>query len=98
MSEQDEGGKWVWVFILGVIVGALLMVGVGGGLWMVQARQAQAEALEARDRAEQAEEEARIEREVAERARRVAEEHAAQARAEVEKVRQDKGRREEAGK
>jgi hypothetical protein len=99
MSEQDEGGKWVWVFLLGVIVGALLMLGVGGGLWMVQARRAQAEAQEERDRALRAEEEARLLRALDE-IRRKEDELAELARveAEAEKARQTKGSREEAGK
>jgi hypothetical protein len=83
MSDTDDQGKWIWAFLLGVIVGALLMLGVGGGLWMVQARQAREmmmeaerarmEELAARERAEEvmlAAERARAEAEKAERARK----------------------------
>jgi hypothetical protein len=84
MTEYDEGGgKWVGPFLLGVIVGALLMLGIGGGLWMVQAgrmreaamdaERAHMEELMARERAE----EARLETErallMAEKARQEAE-------------------------
>jgi hypothetical protein len=84
MSEQDDGGgKWVWVFVLGVIVGALLMLGVGGSLWMVQAgrmrdaameaEQAHMEELVARERAEEARLEAERELLMVEKARQEAE-------------------------
>jgi hypothetical protein len=67
MSEHDEDqGKWVWSFILGVIVGALLMLGIGGGLWTMQARQARM--MEERARAAEM-----MAREEAERARLEAE-------------------------
>jgi hypothetical protein len=74
MSEHDEDqGKWVGAFLLGVIVGALLMLGVGGGLWTVQARQAQMMAEQALE-AERARLDAEMAaREEAERARLEAE-------------------------
>jgi hypothetical protein len=51
MSEHDEGGgNWVWPFVLGVIVGILLMLGVGGVLMTKQFRDAAVE----RDLAEEA--------------------------------------------
>jgi uncharacterized protein HemX len=55
-EERDDQGKWVWAFLLGLIVGALLVVGIGGGLFMVQARQArmaaEEEAMKALEEAE----------------------------------------------
>jgi hypothetical protein len=53
-EERDDQGKWVWAFLLGVIVGAMLMLGLGGGLFMVQARQARALAEEAAMEADRA--------------------------------------------
>jgi hypothetical protein len=41
MSERNEGGKWVGAFVLGVIVGLLLTVGVGAALWMAYVRRAE---------------------------------------------------------
>ena len=74
MSEHDEDqGKWVGAFLLGVLVGALLMLGIGGGLWTVQARQARM--MEERARAAEM-----MAREEAERARVMAEEAAVRAR------------------
>ncbi len=68
-DERDDQGKWVWAFLLGVIVGALLMLGLGGGLWMVQARQARALAEQAAMEAERARMMEMEAREQAERAR-----------------------------
>jgi hypothetical protein len=72
-DERDDGGKWVWAFVLGVIVGILLTLGVGGVLLTTQARRAAMEA----ERARMMEMEAR---EAAERARREAEAAEAEAR------------------
>jgi hypothetical protein len=69
MSEHDEDqGKWVGAFILGVIVGVLLMLGIGGGLWTMQARRARAAEMMAREEAERALHEAERARLEAERA------------------------------
>jgi hypothetical protein len=87
MSEQDEGGgNWVWPFVLGVIVGVLLMLGIGGAFVTTQYRRAADEATRARAME-------RLAREEAERARREAE-RAEQALAEVEaKLKAEKGKR-----
>jgi septal ring factor EnvC (AmiA/AmiB activator) len=71
-EERDDQGKWVRAFLLGMIVGALLVVGVGGGLFMVKARQASRAAEEAAMEAERA-------RAMAEEERLRAEEQAARA-------------------
>jgi hypothetical protein len=81
MSEHDEGGgNWVWPFVLGVIVGILLMLGVGGVLMTKQFREAAVE----RDLAEEAAARARdmemLARQEAERARHAAEEALAKAK------------------
>jgi hypothetical protein len=89
MSEHDEGGgNWVWPFVLGVIVGVLLMLGVGGVLVTTQYRRAadeaaRARALErlAREEAERASREAERAREMEMEARRAAEQAAAEAEA-----------------
>jgi hypothetical protein len=75
MSEHDEDqGKWVGSFILSVIVGALLMLGIGGGLWTMQASQARMRAEQALHEAERARLEAEMAaRKEAERARLEAE-------------------------
>jgi hypothetical protein len=82
MSEHDEGGgNWVWPFVLGLITGVLLMLGVGGVLLTTQLQRERARAVEMELRAAQeaeraAEEAARaremelLAREEAERARR----------------------------
>jgi hypothetical protein len=67
-DERDDGGKWVWAFILGVIVGILLMLGVGGALLTTRARQAAMEAERARMMEMMVREEAERAREAAERA------------------------------
>ncbi len=72
-EERDDQGKWVWAFLLGLIVGALLVVGVGGGLFMVQARRAAMAAEEAALEAERAREMEMIAREEAEKRRQEAE-------------------------
>jgi F0F1-type ATP synthase epsilon subunit len=72
-EERDDQGKWVWAFLLGTIVGALLVVGVGGGLFMVQARRAGMAAEEAAMEAARAREMEMMAREEAERARQEAE-------------------------
>ncbi len=87
MSEEpDDQGRWVWVFLLGVIVGALLMGGVGGGLWMVHLREVAVRAQEMRIRAMRAEEEARRERDLAVENLRLAEKQAEQAVRDFEKA------------
>jgi hypothetical protein len=54
MSEQDEGGgNWVWPFVLGLITGVLLMLGVGGVLLTAQLRRERARAVEMELRAAQ---------------------------------------------
>jgi F0F1-type ATP synthase epsilon subunit len=90
-EERDDQSKWVWAFLLGLIVGALLVVGVGGGLFMVQARRASMAAEEAAMEAERA-------RVMAEEERLRAEEQAARARQEVEKARKELERRDKGGK
>jgi hypothetical protein len=85
-EERDDQGRWVLAFVLGVIVGALLILGLGGGLWMVQARQMEARALEARERAVRAEEEARIQRDLAVQHMHLAEKQAEQAVRDFEKA------------
>ena len=80
MSEHDEGGgNWVWPFVLGVIVGVLLMLGVGGVLVTTQYRRAADEAARARALE-------RLAREEAERARLEAERARAQAEARLKEV------------
>jgi hypothetical protein len=97
MSEHDEDqGKWVGAFLLGVLVGALLMLGIGGGLWTMQARRTLAMEERAREAEMRSHEEAAralVEhtlREEAERARleaeRVAREEAERARREAERA------------
>jgi hypothetical protein len=74
MSEHDEGGgNWVWPFVLGVIVGVLLMLGVGGVLITTQLTRARAEEERARMMEMMAREEAERARQEAERARAEAE-------------------------
>jgi uncharacterized protein HemX len=82
MSEHDEGGgNWVWPFVLGVLVGVLLMLGVGGVLMTTQVRQERQRAVEMELRARQEADEARL---AAERARQAVAE--AEAKLEAEKV------------
>ncbi len=90
-EERDDQGKWVWAFLLGMIVGALLVVGVGGGLFLVKARQASMAAEEAAMEAERA-------RAMAEEERLRAEEREVRARQEVEKARKELERRDKGGK
>ena len=74
MAEHDEDqGKWVGAFLLGVLVGALLMLGIGGGLWTVQARQARMMEARAQEAEMRAREEAARALHEAERARLEAE-------------------------
>jgi flagellar biosynthesis/type III secretory pathway M-ring protein FliF/YscJ len=92
MSEHDEGGgNWVWPFVLGVVVGILLMLGVSGVLVTTQLQRERARAVDAEMRARQeaeraAEEAARardmelLAREEAVQARRAAEEALARAK------------------
>jgi uncharacterized protein HemX len=69
MSEHDEGGgNWVWPFVLGVIVGILLMLGLGGVLMTTQVRQERQRAMEAQMRLHDEAERARLEAERAEQA------------------------------
>jgi hypothetical protein len=83
MSDHDEGGgNWVWPFVLGVIVGILLMLGVGGVLMTTQVQRERARAMD-------------MERLAAEEAARAREEKelAAQALAEAEaKLKVEKGK------
>jgi hypothetical protein len=41
MSERDDGGKWVGAFVLGVIVGVLLTLGIGAAFLMAYVRRAE---------------------------------------------------------
>jgi hypothetical protein len=84
MSEHDEGGgNWVWPFVLGVIVGILLMLGVGGVLMTTQVQRERARVMDMERLA--AEEAARAHQEA---------ERAAQALAEAEaKLKAEKGQR-----
>ncbi len=97
-EERDDQGRWIGAFLLGLIVGALLMVGIGGGLWMVRGRQAQMQALEAQDRAVEAEEKARRQRDAAERDRIRLSEELKAALQEKAKLRQELERRDTDGK
>ncbi len=92
-EERDDQGKWVWAFIPGLVVGALLVLGIGGGLFMMQARKASMAAEEAAMEAERAREMERVARVEAERARQVAE----QRLEEAEEARR-KGEADKAGK
>jgi hypothetical protein len=90
-EERDDQGKWVWAFVLGLIVGVLLMLGVGGGLTMVQlgrARIAAEEAAMEAERARMVEMEARehAERAVQEAAKAIKEREAVRAKAEAAKA------------
>jgi hypothetical protein len=88
MSEHDEGGgNWVWPFVLGLIVGVLLMLGVGGVLLTTQLQRERARAVDmerqAREEAERAREMevlALEERKQAERAQQAAVEALAEAK------------------
>jgi hypothetical protein len=81
MSEHDEGGgNWVWPFVLGLITGVLLMLGVGGVLVTTQYRRAVDEAT--RDQALE-----RLARQEAEQARLEAERVRAEAEARVKAAR-----------
>jgi hypothetical protein len=42
MSERDERGSWVGIFVLGMIVGAVLTLGVVAALFVAYMRQAEA--------------------------------------------------------
>ena len=81
MSENDDGGgNWVWPFVLGLITGVLLMLGVGGVLVTTQLQRVAAERERARMMEMVAREEAELARREAERAKAEAE-----ARLKVEK-------------
>jgi hypothetical protein len=41
MSERDEGGKWAWGFVPGVVAGFLLARGIGAALLMAHVRRAE---------------------------------------------------------
>lgn len=66
VEEHEDRGQWMWGFVTGFIIGALVMVGIGGALWFTQARRA----AEMEERVRAAE---MIAREEAERARYEAE-------------------------
>jgi hypothetical protein len=84
MSEHDEGGgNWVWPFVLGLITGVLLMLGVGGVLLTTQLQRERARAMEAERRAR---EDAERAAEEAARAARVLAEAEARLKAEKGKV------------
>jgi hypothetical protein len=90
MSEHDEGGgNWVWPFVLGLITGVLLMLGVGGVLLTNQLRQVAVERARAEAEAARARDMEMLAREEAVRARRAAEEALAQAEARL-KAEKDK--------
>jgi hypothetical protein len=74
MSDHDEGGgNWVWPFVLGLITGVLLMLGVGGVLLTTQLQRVAAEQDRARMMEMVAREEAEVARREAERAKAEAE-------------------------
>jgi hypothetical protein len=71
VSEHDEGGgNWVWPFVLGLITGVLLMLGVGGVLVTNQLRQVAVERARADEAAARAAQEAARARDMEMQARR----------------------------